>query len=250
MTSRSDVLISVSLLPGHTILAMSGVLDSWTYREVRDSVIKAALDGPSAVIVDVSDLSTPAVTAWTAFTSARWHVSTWPDVPVILLCSNPVERARIRRAGITRYVPVVADTAAAITEIDDGHRLRRRARTELDASPASLRAARRFTADCLSTWERGDLILTASTVVTVFVDNVLAHTLSRPVVLIEAAEGSVTVAVSDTDRRPAVRHELSEAGAHTVSGLAVVTALSRAWGSSPTADGKTVWALIGPENRL
>jgi len=250
MTERSDVLISVSRSPGHTVLTITGVLDSSTYREVRDSVIKAAIDSPSVVIVEVSGLRTPAVTAWTAFTSARWHVSTWPDVPIILLCDNEVERARITRAGIDRYVPVVADPTAAIAVIGDSDRLRRRARTELVASSTSLREARRFTADCLSAWERSDMILTASTVVTVFVDNVLAHTLSRPVVLIEAAAGSVTVAVSDADPRPAVRHEGSGTGAHTVSGLAVVTALSRTWGSSPTADGKTVWALLGPENRL
>lgn len=35
-----------------------------------------------------------------------------------------------------------------------------------------------------------------------------------------------------------------------VSGLAIVAALSRAWGSSPTSSGKTVWAIIGPENQL
>ncbi len=35
-----------------------------------------------------------------------------------------------------------------------------------------------------------------------------------------------------------------------VSGLAIVDALSRAWGSTPTASGKTVWAIIGPENQL
>ena len=35
-----------------------------------------------------------------------------------------------------------------------------------------------------------------------------------------------------------------------VSGLAIVDALSRAWGSTPTSSGKTVWAVIGPENQL
>ena len=31
-------------------------------------------------------------------------------------------------------------------------------------------------------------------------------------------------------------------------GLSVVAALSRQWGNVPTSTGKTVWALIGPEN--
>lgn len=244
-------MISARHSPRHVLLSITGTLDSLTYREVRDNVIKAALAEPDAVIVDVSRLDAPAVSAWTAFTSARWHVSTWPDVPVILLCDNGVERTRIRRSGVTRYVPVVADETAAVAAAGDHHRLRRRARTELDASPSSMRAARQFVAEHLTAWSRSDMIVTASTVVTVFVENVLTHTQSRPTVLIEAVDDSVTVAMSDEDVRPAVvRHESPASGAHTVSGLAVVTALSRAWGSSPTAGGKTVWALLGPENRL
>ncbi|CNJ97610.1 stas domain-containing protein [Mycobacterium tuberculosis] len=35
-----------------------------------------------------------------------------------------------------------------------------------------------------------------------------------------------------------------------MSGLAIVDALSREWGSTPTSSGKTVWAVIGPENQL
>lgn len=250
MTDRSDVVIATHRSSGNATLVITGTLVGTTYREVRDSVIKAALDEPAAVLVDVSGLDAPALTAWTAFTSARWHVSMWPDVPVILVCTDEVGRARIRRSGVTRYVPVVGSPDAALATVGDRHRLRRRARTQFDASPTSLREARRFTADCLTAWARSDMILVASTVVTVFVENVLAHTLSMPVVLLETVDDGVTVAVSDRDPRPAVRHEVSTTGAHTVSGLAVVTALSRAWGSSPTADGKTVWALLGPENRL
>lgn len=250
MTERSDVVISTHRSSRTATLVIAGTLDSTTYREVRDSVIKTALDEPAAVIADVSGLDTPALTAWTAFTSARWHVSTWPDVPVILLCADEVGRARIRRSGVTRYVPVIGSPDDVPATVGDRHRLRRRARTQFEASPTSLRSARRFTADCLTAWARSDMILVASTVVTVFMENVLAHALSMPVVLLETVDDSVTVAVSDHDPRPAVRHETSATGAHTVSGLAVVTALSRAWGSSPAAGGKTVWALLGPENRL
>jgi len=52
-----------------------GLLDTFTYQTLRDTVIKAALDEPSAVIVDVNRLSVPSATAWSVFTSARWHVS-------------------------------------------------------------------------------------------------------------------------------------------------------------------------------
>ncbi|MEW5809764.1 MAG: STAS domain-containing protein [Actinomycetota bacterium] len=247
---ESAVTISVTPRPRHALISMAGTLDSWTYREVRDSVIKAALDHHDAVVVDVSKLTVGAITAWAAFTSARWHVSAWPDVPVILVCDDEVERARIRRSGIARFVPVVADEAAAVGALGDHHRTRRRARRVLAASPESVGAARRFAAECLTAWSRQDAVLTASAVITVLVENVLTHTRSHPVVTVETVEDLVTVAVSDDDPRAAVRHEAATNSAHTVSGLAVVAALTRSWGCIPAAGGKTVWALIGPENRL
>ncbi|WP_246228722.1 STAS domain-containing protein [Mycolicibacterium psychrotolerans] len=250
MTDRRQLMISAGRSSGVTVMAITGTLDSRTYRQVRDSVIDAAVTGLTTVIVDVSGLEAPAVSAWTAFSSARWHVLTWPDVPIVLVCDNEVGRARIRRSGVTRYVPLHGDRVAAVAAAGDDHRRRRRAQTQFDATPSSMRAARRFTADRLTAWARPDMVLTASTVVTVFVENVLNHTLSRPVVLVETVDDVVTVAVSDSDPRPAVRQENPRSGAHTVSGLAVVTAVSRAWGCSPTAGGKTVWALLGPENRL
>src|SRR5581483_3646453 len=57
------------------MLTMQGVLDSSTYRTIRDTVIKVAIDEPRAVIVDVDRLHAPSASAWTVFSSARWHVS-------------------------------------------------------------------------------------------------------------------------------------------------------------------------------
>ena len=94
------------------------------------------------------------------------------------------------------------------------------------------------------------MILTASTVATVLMENVLEHTSSCPVLQVEGADDSVTVAVGDHDPKSAVRREDSRSSAHTVSGLAIVAALSRAWGCNPTSGGKTVWAVLGPENRI
>ncbi len=246
---ESSVRIRVSPRPGYVLVSMAGTLDSWTYRDVRDSVIKAALDQHDAVVVDVCDLVVPAMSAWAAFTSARWHVSVWPDVPVILISADEAARASINRSGVTRYVPLVADETEAVAAIGVGD-FRRRARKELNTSPTSVGAGRRFVTECLVAWSRNDVILTASAVVSVLVENVLIHTRSQPSVTVEAAGDHVTIAVSDDDPRAAVRHESADNSAHTVSGLAVVAALTRAWGCIPTAGGKTVWALIGPENRL
>jgi hypothetical protein len=57
------------------------------------------------------------------------------------------------------------------------------------------------------------------------------------------------VAVEDSSRGPVeLREDPKVSG--IPSGLRVVAALCRMWGTAPTPAGKTVWAVMGPENRL
>jgi hypothetical protein len=230
---------------------MDGVLDGSTYRTVRDSVIKAALDEPSAVIVDVNRLSVPSASAWTVFTSARWHVSTWPDVPILLVCEQPRVRNSITAGGFARYVPVHPTRESALNALDGRPLpLRRRARSDLPPTRASVALARAMVGDWLTQWDKCALVPVAATVATVFVENVLDHTESAPVLIAESYGNAVTVAVEDCSERLPGRHEDAYCGAEMVSGLAIVAALSRAWGATPTSTGKTVWALVGRENQL
>lgn len=128
--------------------------------------------------------------------------------------------------------------------------VRRRARTELPRSPGSLGLARAVITDWLTEWECGEATPVASTVATVFVENVLDHTDSAPVLIVESFSDAVTVAVEDCSDRLPGRHEDADRGAEVVSGLAIVSALCRTWGSTPTSTGKTVWALVGRENQF
>jgi hypothetical protein len=170
-----------------SILVLHGVLDTCTYRRVRDSIIKAALDEPRAVIVDVNDLCVPVNSAWTVCTSARWHVSTWPDVPILLVCAQPERRLTIAGLGVTRFVPVhptrVAALASVAAQVSHG---RRRARAQLPASGACIGLGRRLIADWLKAWGQSRLIPIAGTVATVFIENVLAHTDCARLLLVES----------------------------------------------------------------
>ena len=89
----------------------------------------------------------------------------------------------------------------------------------------------------------------ATVVATVLVDNVLRHTDSAPDLRLETDGDTVVVAVTDGSRAAAVIRE--DAQTHgLISELHIVAALTRVWGNSPTTDGKVVWAVLGPENRL
>lgn len=233
------------------ILTLEGVLDSSTYRTVRDAVIKAAIDEPRAVIVDINRLHAPSASAWTVFTSARWHVSVWPDVPILLVCGQPQVQRTIVLAGVTRYVPIHSARELALDAVSSQSILtRRRARTELLRSSVSIDLARAVITDWLTHWGVREVIAVAATVATVFVENVLDHTESAPVLIVENYRDTITVAVEDNSPHLPGRHEDAERGADIVSGLAIVSALCRVWGATPTSSGKTVWALLGRENQF
>ncbi|MGV0837340.1 STAS domain-containing protein [Mycolicibacterium thermoresistibile] len=194
-----------------TVLRISGRLDGLTYRQVRDSIVTAALSDVRAVIVDVDDLEVPAESAWSVFASARWLVTRWPEVPIFLVCSALAGRRAIARNGVSRYVPVYANRTAALQALADAplQRYRRRVRAQLPAGTASLPHARRLETD----------------------------------------GATVTVAVEDDNPAPPVLSEDREA-ADAPSGLRTVAKLVRAWGTAPSPPGKTVWAVLGPENRI
>jgi len=232
-------------------LIADGVLDGSTYRTLRDSVIKAAIDQPRGVIVEVNRLSVPSNAAWSVFTSARWHISIWPDAPILLVSADAERRSTIASSGVARYVSVHPTREAALDALS-GQALpsRRRARIELPATRFGVGLARAVIADWLTSWDQQHLISVAGTVATVFVENVLQHTGSTPVLVVENCLDDVTIAVEDFSPQPATRREDSDRSAGTLSGLTIVSALCRAWGSAPTPAGKTVWGVVGPENRL
>lgn len=232
-----------------TVLTVEGVLDDGNSATLRESIVKATAEEPSPVIVDVSGLTTPDESAWSTFTGARWQLGR-ADVPIVLVCTNRATREVISRSEVASLMPVYPTEKSAIKALA---RLTRRsvrcADSKLPADLNSLRESRRLVREWLTAWSQSTLIPVALVVVNVFVENVLEHTGSVPMMRVEADGETAIIAVSDGSSTPAVRLQSPESGVD-VSGLAIVDALVRAWGSTPTASGKTVWAVIGPESQL
>lgn len=235
---------------GATVLTVSGRLDTTTYVPLRNKIIKAALEEPPAVLIDISALAVPVESALTVFTSARWHVERWPEIPIALVCAQESGRRALVRNGIARYVPVypTVEDALAVWSPTGSKPARRRARAELVAHPSSLRRSRELATEWLSAWALAQYIPVAKVVTTTLVENVLLHTDSAPRFRMETDGVAVTIAVEDASSQPATIRERS--GDSAPSGLRIVTALCRAWGNLPLPTGKTVWAAIGPENKI
>ncbi len=248
--SPSSLAVAARTEQSVVVLAAEGVLDATNSAALRDSIVQATLDEPSAVIVNVTALQVPEEAAWSIFISAHWQVDSRPDVPIVLVCANRASREAIARTGVARFMPVYPTEKGATKAL--GRLARhdvRHARAQLPANLNSLRESRKLVREWLTSWSKPGLIPVALVVVNVFMENVLEHTGSDPVVRIENDGPTVTIAVSDASSAPTVRLASPPKGID-VSGLAIVEALSRAWGSTPTSSGKTVWAIIGPENQL
>lgn len=232
------------------ILTVDGALDTTNSAALRDHILQATLDGPTAVIVNISALKVLAESAWSTFIGAHWQIRDNPNVPVMLVCTHRGTREAITRSGVAYFMPVYSTEKAAMKALSQrSRRAVRRADAQLPADLTSLRESRRLVREWLTAWSQSTLIPVALVVVNVFVENVLEHTASVPVVRIESHGATATIAVSDSSHAPALRLPSPSKGID-VSGLAIVDALSRSWGSTPTSAGKTVWAVIGPENQL
>jgi hypothetical protein len=245
----SSLLVSEATNGNACLLTVEGVLDSSTYLRLRGAIVEAALSEPQAVLVDVDKLVVPAPTAWAVFSSARWLVDTWPAIPIHLVCADDGQRKVMARNGLTRHLRVHPTVEAALAALTDTRRVSR-ASKELPAALASLRTAREFVSQRLAEWTFEQLVPVATVIVNVFVENVLQHTPDAGVLLLETDGETVAVSVQDGSSEPAARHEDPRRGGGRISGLAIVASVCRAWGNAPRPSGKTVWALIGPENRL
>lgn len=244
----------ISLVPETTtnVLRPQGFLDSSTYPRLRDAIISAAIDNPDGVIVDVNSLTVPAPSALAVFTSAAWHISRWPNAPLALVCTDTDVGEAMARQGVTKRVPVFESISEAATTLrrQRNRNVRRRTRVELPRATSCIHDSRELMATWLAAWSRRELVSIAKLVVTVFVENVLAHTDSTPLVRLEDLDDVVTVAVGDTSSALATRSERCDGFGTDISGISIVAALCREWGNAPTSSGKVVWATIGPENEL
>src|SRR6201996_700012 len=231
------------------VLTLVGALDATTYAPIRDAIVRAALDEPDSVVIDVSELIVREDPAWAVFTSARWQIVEWPNVPLAMVCAHSQGRNGAQRNGITRYVPMYATLESALAELSaDGlHRYRRRSRASLPSQRSSIRTCRELTTQWLTEWARTDFIYVVSTVATELVEAALVDTDRNFALRLETDGSTVSVAIQHVGIVSPVRRKSAR---DNVSGLDLVAGNSRAWGNYTTTAGNTVWAVVGPENRF
>jgi hypothetical protein len=226
-----------------TLIAPHGVLDLTTYAELRDALLKHALEIPSALIVDVGSLMVPTDATLAVFSSVWMQVADWPGVPIVLVATRPLDRRRLARSAVARLVPVresVEDALAAIEEPP----VRQRTVLELPDDPTSAATARRFVAVTCARWGCGDQLIDAELIANELVENAIRHAHSESRLRLELCRDFLTIAVYDDNPVPA---QLVNAGQFDAPqlGLLLVAQLATTWNCAPTlTGGKVVWAVL------
>lgn len=116
--SPTALAIAVRTQDSVVILTADGALDSSSSALLRDSLTRATLEQPSAVIVNVTELQVAEESAWSVFISARWQADFRADVPVLLVCGHRAGRAAVTRTGVARFMPVYPTEKSG----EQGHR--------------------------------------------------------------------------------------------------------------------------------
>lgn len=118
---------------------------------------------------------------------------------------------------------------------------------DLGGDAGAVPRGRHFTSAVLADAFDGEVVDAAELVVTELLTNALLHGAPPVRLVVAGADGGARVEVHDCSRALPVRSRQSTE-AMTGRGLALVDALSQAWGVTPQGEGKVVWATVTPES--
>ncbi len=181
-------------------------------------------DAPLALVIDVRELSAPAVAP------AGAVIASW---------------AAARDGGPALAVDPPAHADALLPAVA-GHGLRR-AHLCLPAHPDSPAAARRLVAEHCRSWGRAGAVEHATIVTSELVSNAVEHAGTELDVTLAELAGAVRVSVRD---RAADRPDPADDGdllAERGRGIPIVAALASDWGFLNVGDGKTTWAVVADD---
>ena len=124
-----------------------------------------------------------------------------------------------------------------------------RRQVRLAPGPDALSLTGALVADACHAWQLPRLLHRARLVMSELTLNAVEHAGTDLVAVVERRGGALRVAVSDGDARlPRPRRPVRPAGAAPLDergwGLRTVEATASVWGATPTATGKTVWAVL------
>jgi len=226
------------------VLALRGDLTEATAAIARDCMIKALIEQPTVLVVDLDGVGHADAAGPDVFGEVARHAAQWPETTV-MVCGGPLDlRRRIRDtagSGPLEVLPTHAEAVAAAKARPVPRRCRLACGTEDDA-PAR---ARRVATAVFRRWHvPEELIGRAVLIISEFVANAVRHARTRSELLLHFKDSRLHIAVRDTCRRlPRVQTQ-PDTDHEDGRGLGIVGRLATSWGVVADSDGKVVWAAI------
>jgi anti-anti-sigma regulatory factor len=222
------------------IARLSGHLARGDVAKVRLRLFKCLAEQPSALIVDLTDVTVEDPIALTVFSAVARQAARWPGVPV-LLCVPPGPIHSQLAPGTRRGVPIFASVAEATAPGRIHAEAPLTVTDELLPIRGAARLARNIATEACLRWGLEELAPPAALIANELVSNVVEHVLTIATLRITLRSAYLTVSVKDGSTEPPVGAAKPDAG-HL--GLLLVAATAHSWGWLPTADGKAVWASL------
>jgi hypothetical protein len=215
---------------------------------------KCMAEHPSAVIVDLSDLSdldAESAPMWLAASRA----ATTLQPPAQLVLSMPPTRQlanRLRRLGAVRFLPIFVTMKQARAAVAGRLPLTDRLHlSRLQPEPIAVRAAGDLVDIACEAWRLPTALEDGGLVLAELVKNAVEHAGTDMAVTVSRRGAGLYLAVQDGDARLPCLLAPDPAKPHASSGrqrggLQRVDAHASAWGAAPTRKGKVVWAIVRP----
>jgi anti-sigma regulatory factor (Ser/Thr protein kinase) len=231
----------------HLVLSVRGVLSSPSADEALGQTLTTQLLDRGRVVVDLSEATLPWDPVIQVFPDALADAGGWPLARLVLARPDPIT-ARILQASRVHLTVPLASTLAEARRLLDARPPRVARDHDLPNDPMAPGLARAAVASACEDWEIDDgLYETAMAVTTELVCNAVEHAATTSVLHLALDRKRLQIAVRDDSPADEGRPQIIDCGRRGY-GLRIVQGLSRGWGVTPHAGGKTVWALLDAEH--
>jgi anti-anti-sigma regulatory factor/anti-sigma regulatory factor (Ser/Thr protein kinase) len=233
------------------VVRPAGLLEVATAPQMREVLLKAIADQPSAVIVDLDRLDLRKTYTLSVFGVVARRTAEWSGVPLVLVAGPSLgDRIRLHAQAIARVLPVCPTIDAALSAARQPQR--RITRLRLGVHPYVVATARRLVAATCEFWDCPDVVEDAVAITSELVSNAVVYAGTESELRLELRRGVLTVSLVDGNPRPPVLHPASDdEDMRGGFGLRIVDNLASAWGWVPhSKGGKVVWAVIRTQPRM
>jgi anti-anti-sigma factor len=229
------------------VVEFEGELDFDTAPTVYQALRKHLADQPAALVVDLTALVVRRTAALSALRAAFTSASEWPGLPLIVVAPDEAMQSMLRRAGLNRQAPIVADHTCAFALAASHPVPLKQVLRDLPPDPHVLKLVRNVVAEACLRW--GIAATTASTqlVACELMSNAIEHARSPADFTIALRDRRVHVTVRDGSSLMPRRTGPRGPGDPHGRGLVLIDDLAASWGTVRTETGKLVWAMVPVE---